>query len=160
MFLAGRLDRNSRNSLVGQITSKNCLFWKGFVPAARGKCAALDSPDRGEADRPLEDIDVRGLDRGESVNPRDLLHEAHQFAPFFGGEPFVEEIGEQFRRLFKILRTACNEACMSEALVQLAVESRTPRASFLLWWRFARPSDRGREVSTTSGPLRRRADRR
>ena len=62
--------------------------------ALRNVHRGADSPGRGEADLPLEDIDLLGLDRGRSIDPSDLLHDADQLAPFFGGEPLVEEIRE------------------------------------------------------------------
>ena len=62
--------------------------------ANKRPCPGAESPGRGEANQPLEDIDLRGLARGRSVDPRDLLHDADQLAPFFGGEPLVEEIRE------------------------------------------------------------------
>jgi hypothetical protein len=42
----------------------------------------------------MEDLDVLGLRRGQSVDPRDLFYEADQLPPFFGGQVLVEEIRE------------------------------------------------------------------
>ena len=48
----------------------------------------------GEADPSLEDIDLRGLGRGQPVDPRDFLHDVDEVATLFRGEPLVEEIRE------------------------------------------------------------------
>jgi hypothetical protein len=46
----------------------------------QGRVAALKPPGGREADALLEDIDLRGLDRGKTVDPRDLRHERSRAA--------------------------------------------------------------------------------
>src|SRR5262249_20130835 len=104
-------------------TIRNLMVPTLFAMRRSGRVAALKSCGRGEADQPLEAIDLRGLDRGRSVDPRDLLHDSDKLTSFFGGESFLEEIREQSRRLCETLRAACNKARMCEALVHIVVEA-------------------------------------
>jgi len=47
-----------------------------------------------ETEPPLEDINIRELDRRRAVDAGDLLDDAEQLVSLFGGEPLVEKIRE------------------------------------------------------------------
>jgi len=62
-------------------SDKAKYFSSGGLTRIREIHLSGKSPDKGQADAPLEDIDLRGLDCGESINPRDLLHDADELKP-------------------------------------------------------------------------------